>query len=66
MRSIKIQSLQNRLQHFGLDPKDWQVRESIEGTLTIQHLEDPEVALQGHAYSQGHTWDWQEIRWAAI
>ena len=62
----KIQSLQYGLRFFGLDPQDWQIKENCSGFYTIHHLNDPELTFQGQAYSHGQSWDWQEIKLAAI
>lgn len=64
--SEKLQNLSDGLRLFGLNPRDWQIKESTEGILKIHHLRDPELTLHGAAYSKGHAWDWQEITLPAI
>jgi len=64
--STKLLNLSEGLRRFGLNPRDWQVRETTNGVLMIQHLHEPELTLQGQAYTQGHTWDWQEISLSAV
>ncbi len=64
--SNKIQNLNAGLKFFGLNPRDWQVKERSDGLLMIHHLRDPELMMQGQAYSKGQSWDWREISIAAV
>ena len=62
----KLQNLREGLKRFGLDPRDWELNEAANGMLVIQHVGDPKLLMLGQAFTQGHSWDWQEISLAAV
>jgi hypothetical protein len=62
--SRKVSALKNKLTHFGLDPVDWQIKESRPGEWVIFSQNHQDLQFVGVSIRQRTSWDWKLIQLA--